>query len=454
MTLTLDVSPQPLSGWGRTAPTTALVSRPSDAAGIEEALRTHRSGVIARGLGRSYGDAAQCSGGLTIDVAGLDQIGPLDEDSGTIEVGGGVSIHDLMRTIIPSGWFVAVTPGTRYVSVGGAIAADVHGKNHHRDGSFARHVVTMTLVTPNGTFTVTPGTDPDLFWATAGGMGLTGVVISTTLRLIPIETSWMLVDSERFTRLEDLMATMEETDHRYRYSVAWLDCVGHRDDGHRSVLTRGDHAPSGALSEKLRGRSQEVPGDPRLHVPRSAPRGLVNRLSVRALNEAWFRASSTSHGTLRALGGFFHPLDGVGSWNLLYGPDGFVQYQFTVSPRRGDVVETAVSAIASSGIPSFLAVLKRFGPGTPGPLSFSQEGWTLALDFPLGPPGLPALLDRLDDVVADAGGRVYLAKDSRLRPELLPVMYPQLEEMRAVCRRVDPEGVLASDLSRRLGISR
>jgi decaprenylphospho-beta-D-ribofuranose 2-oxidase len=177
-------------------------------------------------------------------------------------------------------------------------------------------------------------------------------------------------------------------------------------------------------------------------------------MSVRALNEAWFRMSPTSQGSLRRLSGFFHPLDGIGSWNLLYGPEGFVQYQFTVPPERGDVVEEAVGAISSSGLPSFLAVLKRFGPGTPGPLSFSQEGWTLALDFPLGPPGLPALLDGLDDAVADAGGRVYLAKDARLRPELLPVMYPNLPDMMAVCRRVDPQGVLASDLSRRLGISR
>jgi decaprenylphospho-beta-D-ribofuranose 2-oxidase len=262
------------------------------------------------------------------------------------------------------------------------------------------------------------------------------------------------VDSQRFTRLEDLMSEMETGDDGYRYSVAWLDCVGHRDGGHRSVLTRGDHAPLRAIPHRLRGRSREVPGEPRIRVPRPAPRRVANRLSVRALNEAWFRASSTSEGSLRPLGAFFHPLDGVGSWNLLYGPNGFVQYQFAVPPDRGDIVERAVGAIASSGVPSFLAVLKRFGPGTPGPLSFSQEGWTLALDFPIGPPALPGLLDRLDDQVAAAGGRVYLAKDARLRPELLPSMYPRLPEMMAVTRRVDPEGVLASDLSRRLGISR
>jgi decaprenylphospho-beta-D-ribofuranose 2-oxidase len=386
-----------------------------------------------------------------LDTSGLSEIGAVDE-RGVVEVGAGVSLHTLMQTIVPAGWFVAVTPGTRYVTVGGAIAADVHGKNHHRDGSFARHVLDLTMATPTGTVSASPDRDPELFWATAGGMGLTGVIVSARLQLIPIETSWMQVDSERFRTLEDLMTTMAKTDDDYRYSVAWLDCLAHRGLERRSVLTRGDHAPSAALPDRLRARSRETPGEPTLRVPRPAPGRLVNRLSVRALNEAWFRASTDAHQSLRPLAGFFHPLDGVAGWNLLYGPQGFVQYQFVVPPDRGDVVESAVETIAGSGLPSFLAVLKRFGPGTPGPLSFAQEGWTLALDFPLGPHELPGLLDRLDEVVAGAGGRVYLAKDARLRPELLPVMYPRLAELDAVRRRVDPLGRLASDLSRRVGI--
>ncbi len=451
-TTTAPISPEVLCGWGRTASATTLVSHPTDSVGVEEVFRSRPAGVIARGLGRSYGDAAQCSGGVTVDVTGLSGIGALDERNGTIEVGAGVSLHDLMRHLVPLGWFVAVTPGTRYVSVGGAIAADVHGKNHHRDGSFANHVVDITLVTPAGTWTVSAQDDPELFWATAGGMGLTGIVVRATLRLIPVETSWIEVDSRRFSSLESLMIEMEQGDEAFRYSVAWLDCVGRRDGDYRSVLTRGDHAPSGALPARLRSRSREIPRDPRIFVPAAAPSRIISRLSVRAFNEAWFRASPDTRGALRPLTAFFHPLDGVGRWNLLYGPNGFVQYQFAVAPERGDVVDKAVAAISDSGLPSFLAVLKRFGPGTPGPLSFAQEGWTLALDFPLGPAGLPALLDRLDEDVAAAGGRVYLAKDARLRPELLPVMYPRLPVMEAVCRRTDPEGLLASDLSRRLGI--
>jgi decaprenylphospho-beta-D-ribofuranose 2-oxidase len=449
-----ETSTRSLSGWGRTAAARSTVARPRDTAALEAMLAAATNGVIARGLGRSYGDAAQCSGGLTLDLTGFSEIGPLDAATGTIEVGAGASLHDLMGRVIPAGWFVAVTPGTRYVTVGGAIAADVHGKNHHRDGSFARHVVEMTLVTPTGVVTASPGRDPELFWATSGGMGLTGVVTSATLRLMPIETSWMEVDSTRFTRLEDVMATMESSDDQYRYSVAWLDCLVRHDGGVRAVLTRGDHVPLRGLPDRLRGRSREAPTRPKLRVPRPPPGRLVNRMSVRALNEAWFRASSTAQGAIRPLSSFFHPLDGVASWNLLYGPAGFVQYQFVVSPERGDIVENAVGAIATSGLPSFLAVLKRFGPGTPGPLSFSQQGWTLALDFPLGPPGLPALLDGLDELVAGAGGRVYLAKDARLRPELVAAMYPRLGELQAVARRVDPGGILTSDQSRRLGLLR
>ncbi len=447
----LEASDQALSGWGRTAPSRASVASPADEDAIADLLGRARHPVIARGLGRSYGDAAQSSGGLVVETSHLAHVGALDEETGCIEVGGGVSLHHLMQEVIPRGWFVAVTPGTRHVSVGGAIASDIHGKNHHCDGSFTRHVTSMTLATPTGVRVVTPHDDPELFWATAGGMGLTGIVLRATLRLIPIETSWMQVENRRFTTLDGLMSVMEESDDGHRYSVAWLDCLPNRGGRRRSILTLGDHAALAALPARLKERRRESPAEPRLRVPLAPPLRMANRASVRVLNEGWFRVSS--HGSLVPLTTYFHPLDGIAGWNVLYGPDGFVQYQFAVPPERGDVVEDAVEAIAGSGLPSFLAVLKRFGPGTPGPLSFAQQGWTLALDFPVGPKGLASLLDALDEKVAAAGGRVYLAKDARLRPELVPLMYPRLDEMLATCRRVDPKGVLASDLSQRLTLS-
>ena len=447
---TPDATAQSLHGWGRTAPSSASVACPGDEDSLTRLLQSAARPLIARGLGRSYGDAAQSSGGVVVDTSRLAEIGKLDEETGCIEVGGGVSLHRLMQEIIPRGWFVAVTPGTRYVSVGGAIASDIHGKNHHGDGSFARHVTSMVLATPSGTKVVSPDDDAALFWATAGGMGLTGIVVRATLRLLPIETSWMQVENRRFTTLESLMAVMEHADDAHRYSVAWLDCLASPAGRRRSILTLGDHADASSLPARLGARTLEAPAEPRLRVPLAPPLRMANRVSVRVLNEGWFRVSS--HGTLVPLTTYFHPLDGIGGWNVLYGPGGFVQYQFAVPLARGDVVEDAVEAIAGSGIPAFLAVLKRFGPGTPGPLSFAQSGWTLALDFPVGPAGLPGLLDSLDEMVAGAGGRIYLAKDARLRPDLVQAMYPRLGEMAEVRRRVDPEGVLASDLSERLGI--
>ena len=446
----LATTPQDLSGWGRTAQSRAGVTSPDDEESIVRLLAHPPRPLIARGLGRSYGDAAQSSGGLVVDTSRLSDIGVLDEEAGTIEVGGGVSLHHLMQAIIPRGWFVAVTPGTRHVTVGGAIASDIHGKNHHCDGSFTRHVTSLVLATPTGTRSVSPRNDADLFWATAGGMGLTGIVVRATLRLLSIETSWMQVEHRRFSSLDGLMSVMEQSDDGHRYSVAWLDCLASRSRRRRSILTLGDHAPRSSLPPPLASRALESPVDARIRVPVAPPLRMANRLSVRVLNEGWFRVSS--RGSLVPLASYFHPLDGIGGWNVLYGPDGFVQYQFAVPPGRGDVVEDVVELIACSGIPSFLAVLKRFGPGTPGPLSFAQSGWTLALDFPVGPAGLPALLDSLDEMVATAGGRIYLAKDARLRPDLMPVMYPRLEEMAAVRARVDPDGVLVSDLSLRLGL--
>jgi decaprenylphospho-beta-D-ribofuranose 2-oxidase len=416
--------------------------------------RTAR-GLIARGLGRSYGDAAQCAGGTVVDVRGLTGVGAIDPATGEVEVGAGTSLQVLLERSLPEGWFLPVTPGTRQVTVGGAIAADVHGKNHHRDGSFAPHVTALTLATPTGDRRVGPGPteDPELFWATAGGMGLTGVIVSACVRLLAVETDRMVVDTDRYGDLDSVMAAMEEGDSGYRYSVAWVDCTATGRHTGRAVLTRGDHARRADLPAGGRGAAPASPGTARLRVPRPGPRHLLNPLTVAAFNELWFRRAPRHRvGELLGVGGFFHPLDGVGDWNLLYGRRGFVQYQFVVGPERADVVARVIDLLSSHRVPSFLAVLKRFGASSPGPLSFPCQGWTLALDLPLGPPILGTLLDTVDELVAEAGGRIYLAKDARLRPDLLTAMYPRLGELAAIRRRVDPAGVLRSDLSRRLGI--
>jgi decaprenylphospho-beta-D-ribofuranose 2-oxidase len=371
-----------------------------------------------------------------------------------VTVGAGVTLHALLQRVIPERWFLPVTPGTRYISVGGAIAADVHGKNHHRDGSFARYVAEMTLATPTGTHVVSPDRDADLFWATAGGMGLTGIIVSATLRLEKIETTWLRVRSMPVHQLDRLMSTMEETDERHHYSVAWLDCAKPARGGIRSALSWADQCTVDDLPPALRSRRLEAPRAPRAAVRRPPRLRLVNRLSTPLLNEAWFRATTLKPERIQSACTYFHPLDAIAGWNVLYGRSGFVQYQFAVPSDRGDVIMEAVASIIDARVSSFLSVLKRFGPGTPGPLSFPRAGWTLALDFPVGPPQLPALLDRLDDLIAEAGGRVYLAKDARLKPQHFEAMYPQAKAFAAVRRRVDPEGQITSDLDRRLGIPR
>ncbi|MBQ0891055.1 FAD-binding oxidoreductase [Streptomyces sp. RM72] len=444
-----------VTGWGRTAPTGALVVRPRT---YEEAAVAVRDcgvrGAVARGLGRAYGDAAQNAGGAVLDMTALDRVHAVDAAGGTVLCDAGVSLHRLMEVLLPLGWFVPVTPGTRYVTVGGAIGADIHGKNHHVSGSFTRHVLSLELLTADGRVrTVTPGTP--LFEASAGGMGLTGVILTATLRLQPVETALMSVDTERAGDLDDLMARLTATDHRYRYSVAWIDLLARGRATGRAVLTRGDHAPLDALPARSRARraplafrTSRLPAAPDL-----VPDGLLGRTAVGLFNEVWYRkAPRCSRGRLQRISTFFHPLDGVPHWNRVYGRGGFVQYQFVVGHGREEALRRIVHRISARRCPSFLAVLKRFGEADPGWLSFPVPGWTLALDIPAGLPGLGAFLDELDAEVADAGGRVYLAKDSRLRPELLAAMYPRLDDFRALRAELDPRGVFVSDLARRLAL--
>ncbi|GGT89678.1 MULTISPECIES: FAD-binding oxidoreductase [Streptomyces] len=444
---------EPLTGWGRTAPTLARVLRPRSYEEASDAVRACGArGSIARGLGRAYGDAAQNAGGSVLDMTGLDRVRTIDATAGLVVCDAGVSLHRLMEVLLPLGWFVPVSPGTRYVTVGGAIGADIHGKNHHVSGSFARHVTSLELLTADGEIrTVVPGTD--LFDATAGGMGLTGVILSATLRLLPVETSLMTVDTERAGDLDDLMARLTATDHRYRYSVAWIDLLARGAATGRSVLTRGDHAPYDALPRRARRaplafRPGRLPAAPAL-----VPEGLLGRTTVGLFNDVWYRrAPRRRTGELQRLSAFFHPLDGVPHWNRIYGRGGFVQYQFVVGHGHEETLRRIVQRIARRGCPSFLAVLKRFGEGDPGWLSFPMPGWTLALDIPARLSGLGAFLDELDEEVVDAGGRVYLAKDSRLRPDLLDAMYPRLADFRALRAALDPRSVFTSDLSRRLAL--
>jgi decaprenylphospho-beta-D-ribofuranose 2-oxidase len=446
-------TPEMLSGWGRTAPTLATVHRPRDLDHIVERVSAPSArGLIARGMGRSYGDAAQNAGGDVLSSGNLDAVLDLDLEKGTVTVESGVGLDTLLRVLLPMGWIPMVIPGTSYVSVGGAIASDIHGKFRH--GSFADSVERMRVVTPDrGVVSLEPGTDTNLFWATSGGMGLTGVIADATLRLHPVETSRIVCDTERTRDVDDCMARMLDGDRDYRYSVAWIDCTATGTRLGRSVLTRGNHATLDELPPSERGSARTYAPRTLLGAPPWLPNGLINPFTTRMFNRVWFnKAPRSSHRSIEGIKPFFFPLDGVRDWNRIYGSRGFVQYQFVVPFGAEHVVRTALERFSTTRTPTFLAVLKRFEHDSRSLIGFPMSGWTLALDIPAAPAIAP-LLDGLDELVVEARGRVYLTKDARLRPELLAAMYPRLDEWRDARASVDGVGRLRSDMDRRLDLS-
>ena len=437
-------------------PSAANVLEPrytSELAGVLDAAALKTNGVIARGLGRSYGDAAQNAGGDVVRCTRLDRVLDLDATTGICTVEAGVSIEMLMRVFLPIGWFPMVVPGTRHVTVGGAIASDIHGKFRH--GSFADSVRSLRIMTPDrGLITVSASDDPDVFWATAGGMGLTGIITEATLQLQPVETAQMVVDTERASDVDDCMARMLDRDGDYRYSVAWIDCLASGANLGRSVLTRANHASLADLpTAKRAGALAFAPRAP-FQTPPRIPNGLLNPLSIRAFNELWFRKSPHDRrDQVQGISAYFHPLDFVLDWNRIYGSRGFMQYQFVVPYGAEAVVRTVLERLSTHQSASFLAVLKRFEKHSGGFIGFSSEGWTLALDLPARAQVMD-LLDGLDELVVEAGGRIYLTKDSRLRREHLGAMYPRLDDWREVRARLDPHHRLSSDMDRRLDLTR
>jgi len=451
-----------LSGWGGTAHSSCRVLAPRSADEVLDALTSPsgQAGVIARGAGRSYGDAAQNDGGLVLDMTTLDRVVSLDTEKLLVTAQAGATIAQLLAHLAAHGLTLPVLPGTRHVTLAGAIASDIHGKNHHRDGGLARHVASLSLCTPAGeVLELTPDRDPDLFYATLGGMGLTGVVIEATVRVEPLLSPWVLADTDRTDDLEQTLQLMSG-EERHRYSVAWLDLLAEGAKMGRAIVSRADPMPADGPSappRRWRGAGSGYPRTlsrrPVLEVPRGFPGALLRPASVRPFNALhWSAAPRRERGRPFALTPYFFPLDVVASWNRLYGAAGLIQYQFVIPIGAEQALERCFELIRARRLPVYLAVFKRFGAAFGGPLSFPLEGWTLALDIPAAAPGLRPALQELDELVAGAGGRVYLAKDARLGREALHAMYPELDRFHAQRARVDPHGVLRSDLAARLGL--
>jgi len=430
-----------ISGWGGYPTQEAQVITPLSLSAYKASLQHHPS-VIARGMGRSYGDSANAA--TVLQTAYCDHFIAFDAATGVLTVEAGVTLRDILKITVTHGWFLPVTPGTSFVTVGGAIASDVHGKNHHVAGTFGQRVLSINMLLGTGEVVTTSPTQlPDLFQATCGGMGLTGVILTATIQLIPIKSAYITQKTIKAGSIEEACEAFEANSSS-AYSVAWIDCLSTGKHLGRSVLMLGEHSDNGGLGLKIK--------DP-ISIPIHTPAALLNSMTMRAFNGAyWAKASNNKTQTVPLLP-YFYPLDAIGGWNKLYGKAGFVQYQ-CVLPKADGVanMRKILTQIAQSGAGSFLAVLKQFGPANQNLLSFPIEGYTLALDFKMSPYVIDLLL-RLDDMVADMSGRVYLTKDALMREVSFKTTYPKWQEFEAVRQKYGAIGKFASAQSKRLGLA-
>ncbi|MEO5602066.1 MAG: FAD-binding oxidoreductase [Cyclobacteriaceae bacterium] len=400
---------------------------------------------IPHGNGRCYGDASLSSD--VVNTLRYDKVLAFDEVNGIITCQSGILLSDLLQIIVPRGWFLPVTPGTKFITIGGAVASDVHGKNHHVDGSFSRHIVSMTVLTGTGaTIACSAKTNSDLFWATCGGMGLTGIILDVKFGLKRIHTSYIRQKQIKARNLDEVMRLFEEHS-QYTYTVAWIDCLKGGQDFGRSILMAGEHA----TQDEVKSDRKLLPKEKALlTVPFYFPSFALNGFSVKIFNALFYAKNykkvmeSVVH-----YDGYYYPLDSILSWNKIYGKKGFVQYQFVLpleASKEGLI--NILGRINKMGLGSFLAVLKLFGDQD-DLISFPMKGYTLALDFPIRP-GLFEFLDELDKIVADYGGRIYLSKDARMKQEIFWRTYPYVHAFQEILRKYDPENRFVSHLSQRL----
>lgn len=429
-----------ISGWGNYPKQEAQLLTPKSRLNIIKEVKNNGQ-IIARGMGRSYGDSANAP--LILQTNYCDHFLGFDINSGILTVEGGITLREIFRYIVPQGWFLPVTPGTSYVTVGGAIASDVHGKNHHVAGTFSEHVKSIEILLGTGDIvTASLEENIDLFLATCGGMGLTGIILKATIQLIPIRSSYIDQYTVKAGCIESACEALEAHNNA-TYSVAWIDCLARGKNLGRSVLNLAEHAVVGNLDITLK--------DP-INVPMYTPAAFLNKTTIKIFNNFyWAKAKDKNKQTVSLLH-YFYPLDSIGAWNKLYGKNGFLQYQFVIPKEDGIAnMRKVLTEIAQSGEGSFLAVLKQFGQANKNLLSFPIEGYTLTLDFKMTASTID-ILRKIDDMVVGMGGRVYLTKDAIMKEESFKLTYPKWQEFESVRLKYGAIGKFSSSQSERLGL--
>jgi FAD/FMN-containing dehydrogenase len=437
-----------LSGWGRFPRAYCELQRPERYADLGAASTP----TIARGQGRAYGDAALNAAHRVILTERLNRLLAFDPQSGVLRAEAGLTMQELLAFALPHGWFPLVTPGTKYVSLGGCVAADVHGKNHHHDGAFSSSVLSLELINADGTrMRCSREENSEAFWATIGGMGLTGIIGEVELQLRPVESAYIRATHHAAKNLKHAFELFEQHDSA-SYSVAWIDLQAKGTEQGRSVVMLGEHAATDELDRAFQKAPLNIKARGSRRIPFDMPTWLLNPVTIGAFNNLYYRMEGgKSAPFIVDYDKFFYPLDALEEWNRLYGKRGFLQYQCVV-PKEGalEALSQLLDTLAASKHPAFLGVLKKMGAASGGLLSFPMEGYTLALDLPNSGDELLELLQQFDAIVRAAGGRVYLAKDARLNAETLRTMYPATDAFIKVKNTMDPEGRFSSNLSRRL----
>jgi decaprenylphospho-beta-D-ribofuranose 2-oxidase len=441
-----------LSGWGKYPIEECYQYRPDHEKLIRQVLSSNaHNSYISFGLGRSYGDAPLNHNNGVLITTELNKFIAFDDETGVLECEAGVTFEEIIQCFLPRGYFLPVTPGTKYITVGGAIANDIHGKNHHIDGCFSAHVLEFKLLIASGEIIrCSKNENTDIFWATVGGIGLTGIILSAHFKLFKVDSGYYDVSYEKANNLDKALELFEASDDQYQYSVAWIDCLAKGKSLGRSVLMRGNHATIQQLNQR---EPLILKQKNKLNVPFNLPSFALNQFSIQAFNTVYYAKNPSSAQKIVDFDSFFYPLDGIHNWNRLYGKKGFVQYQAVFPPAKSkEGLTKLLEQLSSTNRSSFLAVLKSSGNEGQGLLSFPKKGYTLALDIPIKDDSLFPFLRKLDELVLSYGGRVYLAKDSTLAPEHFKQMYPNLGEFQTIKQKVDPNHLFSSSMARRLKI--